>query len=81
MRAILKPIHTANLLDLFILLSQTRTILLRQVTKGIMQLADAFCIGLQKISDLEVMGQPEMSVIAFRSTSNRLNIYQVQLFS
>mmetsp|Transcript_15689 Transcript_15689/g.43899 ORF Transcript_15689/g.43899 Transcript_15689/m.43899 type:complete len:682 (+) Transcript_15689:29-2074(+) len=49
-----------------------------ELTAGIMETCIAFKDGLgSRFPDLEVMGQPEMSVIAFRSTSRSLNIYQL----
>lgn len=48
-----------------------------EVTERIMAVSKAFQAGLHKIEGLEVMGQPEMSVVAFRSHHKTINIYQL----
>lgn len=46
-------------------------------TKTMMGAARQFAKGVNKIQGLEVMGNPEMCVIAFKSTIPELNIYKV----
>eukprot|EP00884_Botryococcus_braunii_P016941 jgi/Botrbrau1/3930/Bobra.0365s0006.1 len=46
-------------------------------TKNIMQAAQDFQQGLSNIKGLEVIGQPDMCVVAFRSTDPDINIYAV----
>ena len=46
-------------------------------TKTMMNAARQFAKGVSKIEGLEVVGNPEMCVIAFKSTNPDLNIYKV----
>mmetsp|Transcript_39584 Transcript_39584/g.101195 ORF Transcript_39584/g.101195 Transcript_39584/m.101195 type:complete len:260 (-) Transcript_39584:203-982(-) len=48
-----------------------------QVTKKILAISKDFQVGLQKIDGLEVLGQPAMSVVAFKSTVKNLDIYKL----
>ncbi|GAB4817396.1 hypothetical protein N2152v2_004442 [Parachlorella kessleri] len=48
-----------------------------QVTQRIMQAAKRFEAGVTAIPGLEVMGAPEMCVIAFKASDPRVNIYTV----
>ena len=41
-----------------------------------MKVTKVFKEGLGKLEGLEVMGEPEMSVVAFRSSKSSLNIYK-----
>lgn len=46
-------------------------------TQKMMAAAESFAAGVNKIPGLEVVGSPDMVVIAFRSTRKDLNIYKV----
>lgn len=47
------------------------------VTQKLMQAASEFAEGVKKIDGLEVVGKPDMCVVAIKSTSKQLNIYKV----
>ena len=42
-----------------------------------LQAAKAFAQGVEQIDGLELCGQPDMCVVAFKSTRRQLNIYKV----
>ena len=42
-----------------------------------LQAAHEFADGVKKIDGLEVVGEPDMCVVAIKSTSKQLNIYKV----
>ena len=46
-------------------------------TKTMMDAASQFSVGIEKIHGVEVVGAPEMSVVAFKSSLPTLNIYKV----
>ena len=43
----------------------------------VLQAAHEFAEGVKKIDGLEVVGEPDMSVVAIKSSSKQLNIYKV----
>lgn len=47
------------------------------LTDKVMEAARQFEEGLRGIPDLELVGRPDMSVVAFRSTNKQLNIYKL----